>query len=157
MLVARRDAGALDLLTAALRAHADYGEKRPTPPVEILARAVGALGPLARSVAPDLDVHLRLPETSPAAAAEIARALVAIDATESTGALRDFLTMYRADPVYERDPAALVAAAEALLKLGGTADRQLLLFLAEEPHTAAGLRAHVTRALGETATATAAK
>jgi len=61
--------------------------------------------------------------------------------------------MYRADPVSERDPAALVAAAEALLKLGGTADRQLLLFLAEEPHTAAGLRAHLSRALGETATA----
>jgi outer membrane protein assembly factor BamB len=153
MLVARRDAGAIDLLTAALRAHADYGEKRPAPPVEILARTVGALGPLARSVAPDLDAHLRLPETSPAAAAEIAKALVAIGAGESVPALRDFLTMYRADPVYERDPTALIAAAEALLKLGGTADRQLLLFLAEESHSAAGLRAHLSRALGETATA----
>ena len=78
-------------------------------------------------------------------------------AGESVPALRDFLTMYRADPGYERDPTALVAAAEALLKLGGSADRELLLFLAEEPHTAAGLRAHVARALGETATATAAR
>jgi outer membrane protein assembly factor BamB len=153
MLVARRDAGAIDLLTAALRAHADYCEKRPAPPVETLARAVGALGPLARSVAPDLDAHLRLPETSPSAAAEIARALVQMDAGESAGALRDFLTMYRADAVYERDPTALVAAAEALLKLGGSSDRELLLFVAEEPHTAAGLRAHLARALGETATA----
>jgi outer membrane protein assembly factor BamB len=153
MLVARRDAGAIDLLTAALRAHADYSERRPAPPVETLARAVGALGPLARSVAPDLDAHLRLPETSPAAAAEIARALVQIGASESVGALRDFLTMYRADAVYDRDPTALVAAAEALLKLGGTSDRELLLFVAEEPHTAAGLRAHLGRALGETATA----
>ncbi|HVV48597.1 MAG TPA: hypothetical protein VHO06_02975, partial [Polyangia bacterium] len=153
MLVARRDAGALDLFTAALRAHADYAEKRPAPPVEVLARAVGALGPLARAVAPDLDVHLRLPETAPAAAAEIARALVEIGAAESVPALRDFLTMYRADPVYDRDPTALVAAAEALLKLGGPGDRELLLFLAEEPHTAAGLRAHLSRALGDTATA----
>ncbi|HEX3901954.1 MAG TPA: PQQ-binding-like beta-propeller repeat protein [Polyangia bacterium] len=153
MLVARRDAGALDLLTAALRAHADYCEKRSAPPVEVLARAIGALGPLGRAVAPDLDAHLRLPETSPAAAAEIARALVQIGAGESVPALRDFLTMYRADAVYERDPTALVAAAEALLKLGGSSDRQLLLFLAEEPHTAAGLRAHLSRALGETATA----
>jgi outer membrane protein assembly factor BamB len=157
MLVARRDAGALDLLTTALRAHADYTVKRPAPPVEVLARAIGALGPLARGVAPELEVHLRLPETSPAAATEIAKALVQLGAGESVPALRDFLTMYRADPGYERDPTALVAAAEALLKLGGSADRQLLLFLAEEPHTAAGLRAHVTRALGETATATAAK
>jgi outer membrane protein assembly factor BamB len=153
MLVARRDAGALDLLTAALRAHADYSTKRPAPPVEVLARAIGALGPLARAVAPDLDAHLRLPETSPAAAAEIAKALVQIGAGESVPALRDFLTMYRADPGYERDPTALVAAAEALLKLGGSTDRELLLFLAEEPHTAAGLRAHLSRALGETATA----
>jgi outer membrane protein assembly factor BamB len=157
MLVARRDAGALELFTAALRAHADYTVKRPAPPVEILARAIGALGPLARAVGPDLDAHLKLPETSPAAATEIAKALVQLGAGESLPAVRDFLTMYRADPGYERDPTALVAAAEALLKLGGSADRQLLLFLAEEPHTAAGLRAHVTRALGETATATAAK
>jgi outer membrane protein assembly factor BamB len=153
MLVARRDAGALELFTAALRAHADYSAKRPAPPVEILARAIGALGPLARAMAPDLDAHLRLPETLPAAATEIAKALVQIGATESVPALRDFLTMYRADPGFERDPTALVAAAEALLKLGGSADRELLLFLAEEPHTAAGLRAHVSRALGETATA----
>ncbi len=157
MLVARRDAGALDLLIAALRAHADYTVKRAAPPVEVLARAIGALGPLARAVAPELEVHLRLPETSPAAAAEIANALVQLGARESVPALRDFLTMYRADPGYERDPTALVAAAEALLKLGGSADRELLLFLSEEPHTAAGLRAHITRALGETATATAAK
>ena len=155
MLVARRDAGALDLFTEALNAHADYSQKRGAPPIEVLARAIGALGALARSVAPALDAHLRLPETSPQAAAEIARALLAIGATESTPALRDFLTMYRADPVYERDPSALVAAAEALLKLGNPADRQLLLFLAEEPHTAAGLRAHLSGALGETATAAA--
>jgi outer membrane protein assembly factor BamB len=154
MLVARRDAGALDLLTAALQAHADYSAKRPAPPVEILAQAIGALGPLARAVAPELDAHLRLPETSPAAAVEIAKALVQIGAGESVPVLRDFLTMYRADPGYERDPTALVAAAEALLKLGGSTDRELLLFLAEEPHTAAGLRAHLSRALGETATAT---
>jgi outer membrane protein assembly factor BamB len=151
MLVARRDAGSLDLITAALRAHGDYAERRPAPPVEILARAVGALGPLGRAVAPDLAAHLRLPETSPAAAAEIARVLVEIGAQESSPALRDFLTLYRADTNYERDPTALVAAAEALLKLGGPTDRALLWFLAEEPHTATGLRTHLVRALGETA------
>lgn len=150
MLVARRDAGALDLLAAALRAHADYAEKRAAPPVEVLARAVGALGPIGRSLAPDLAAHLRLPETSPAAAAEIARVLAEIGAQDSLPALRDFLSMYRADPSYERDPTALVAAAEALLKLGGPGDRALLLYLVEEPHTATGLRTHLTRALAET-------
>jgi hypothetical protein len=151
MLVSRRDAGSLDLLAGALRLHADFAAKRSAPPVEILARAVGALGPLARTLAPDLAAHLRLPETSPAAAAEIARALVAIGARESLPALRDFLAVYRADTSYEHDPTALVAAAEAVLKLGGPADRVLLLFLAEEPHTATGLRTHLVRALGDTA------
>jgi outer membrane protein assembly factor BamB len=153
MLIARRDAGSVDLYRDALRAHADYCDKRPAPPVEELARAIAALGPLGRSVAPDLEAHLALPETSPAAAAEVARALAAIGAGESTTALRDFLTMYRADPVYDRDPAALIAASEALLKLGGTGDRELLLFVAEEPHTVPGLRAHLQRAMGETASA----
>ena len=55
--------------------------------------------------------------------------------------------MYRADPAYDGDPSALIAVAEALLKLGGAADRQLLLFVAEEPHTVAPLRAHLRRAL----------
>ena len=40
--------------------------------------------------------------------------------------------------------------AEALIKLGGPSDRRLLLFVAEEPHTVAPLRAHLLRALGET-------
>jgi hypothetical protein len=153
-LVGRRDAESTDMLAAALRLHADYAEGRPAPPVELLARAAGALGSAARSVAPELVAHLRRPETPPAAAAEIARALAAIgpEAAEvSIPALRDFLTMYRADPIYESDPKALVALAEALLKIGGAADRELLLFVAEEPRSASGLRAHLQRALGETA------
>jgi outer membrane protein assembly factor BamB len=153
-LIGRRDAESTELLAAALKLHADYADGRAAPPVEMLARAVGALGPAGRAVAPDLAAHLRLPETSPAAAAEIARALAAVGsdaASVSVPALRDFLTMYRADPLYEADPTALLAVAEALLKIGGSGDRELLLFVAAEPHTAAGLRAHLRRALGETA------
>ena len=59
--------------------------------------------------------------------------------------------MPRADPLYEADPTALVAVAEALLKLGGAAYCELLLFVAAEGHSATGLRAHLRRALGETA------
>ena len=153
-LVSRRDAESTDMLAAALKLHADYAEGRPAPPVELLARAAGALGSAARSLAPELVAHLRRPETPPAAAAEIARALAAIGpeaADVSIPALRDFLTMYRADPIYEADPKALVALAEALLKIGAAADRELLLFVAEEPRSVSGLRAHLQRALGETA------
>jgi hypothetical protein len=148
-LAGRRGAESVEMFAAALKLHADYADARPAPPVALLARAVGALGPAGRGVAPELCAHLRLPETPPVAAAEIARALAALGpdaAGVSVPALRDFLTMYRADPLYEADPAALVAVAEALLKLGGPGDRDLLLFIAAEPHTAAGLRAHLKSA-----------
>jgi hypothetical protein len=76
--------------------------------------------------------------------------MVATGAEEGLPALRDFLTMYRADPAHDADPSALIAVAEALIMLGGAAERRLLLFVAEEPHTEAPLRAHLVRALGET-------
>jgi hypothetical protein len=71
-------------------------------------------------------------------------------------ALRDFLTMYRADPIFDGDPMALAAASEALLALGGPGERQLLLYLAEEPRTVEPLRAHLRRALAQTAAASMA-
>ena len=43
-----------------------------------------------------------------------------------------------------------MAVSEALLKLGGAAERQLVLFVAEEPHTVEPLRAHLRRALMQT-------
>jgi outer membrane protein assembly factor BamB len=152
-LAARRDTQSADMLAAALRVTADYADDQSAPPVEFLAKAVGALGAGGRVVSPELVAQLRRPDTPPAAATQIARALAATGAEDAVPALRDFLTMYRADPVYESNPTTLIAVCEALLKLGGPADRMLLLFVAEEPHTAAGLRAHLTRALGETAPA----
>jgi len=149
-LAGRKDTQSADLLAAALRRHADYADDRTAPPVDYLARAVAALGPGGRSVTPELVAQLRLPETPTPAAAQIARALVATGGEEAVPALRDYLTMYRADPVHDADPSALIAVAEALLKLGGPADRRLLLFVAEEPHTVAPLRAHLVKALGET-------
>ena len=149
-LASRRDTQSADLLAVALRLHADYAEGRTAPPVDFLAKAVGALGPSGRSVTPELVAQLRQPETPTPAAAQIARAMIAAGAEEGLPALRDFLTMYRADPAHDADPSALIAVAEALIKLGGPAERRLLLFVAEEPHTVAALRAHLVRALGET-------
>jgi outer membrane protein assembly factor BamB len=149
-LTARKDTQSADLLAAALRVHADYAEGRGAPPVDFLARAAAALGPSGRAAAPELVGQLRQPETTTHAAAQIARALMATGAEEAIPALRDFLTMYRADPANDADPSALIAVVEALIKLGGAADRRLLLFVAEEPHTVAPVRAHLVKALGET-------
>jgi hypothetical protein len=155
-LIARKDvasdAASGDLLAAALERHADYADGRGEPAVDILARAAGSMKAKASSAA--LVAHLRRPETSAAAATQIARALAALDAKDALPALRDFLTMYRADPLYDGDPTALVAASEAMLALGGPAERQLLLYLAEEPRTVEALRAHLRRALAQTATST---
>jgi outer membrane protein assembly factor BamB len=152
-LVARKDGSAADLLARVLATHADYADGKAAPAVEILARAAGAMK--ATTAAPALVEHLRRPETSPAAVTQIARALAAIGATDALPALHDFVTMYRADPVYDGDPTALVAASEAMLALGGPAERQLLLYLAEEPHTVEPLRVHLRRALAQTAGAEA--
>jgi len=149
-LAGRKDTQSADLLAAALRAHADYAEGRVAPPIDFLARAVGALGADGRAATPELVAQLRQPETPTPAVAQIARALVATGGEDGVPALRDFLSMYRADPAHDADPSALIAVAEALLKLGGPADRRLLLFVAEEPHTVAALRAHLVRALGDT-------
>jgi outer membrane protein assembly factor BamB len=152
-LVARKDASAADLLARVLSAHADYADGKNAPAVEILARAAGAMK--ATTAAPALVAHLRRPETPPAALTQIARALAAIGATDALPALHDFVTMYRADPLYDGDPTPLVAASEAMLALGGPAERQLLLYLAEEPHTVEPLRVHLRRALAQTAGAEA--
>jgi len=150
-VVARKDPQAADLFIEALKARSDYAEGTKVANLDVLARAVGTLG--AREAAGPLAAHLRLPETEPAAVVEIARAMVALHADEGLPLLRDYLAMYRSDPVYQNDPAALLAVAEALIKIGGPTDRELLLFLAEDPRSLAPVREYVRRALVQTAAA----
>ena len=146
-LAARRDTQSADMLAAALRVHADYAEGRTAPPVEFLAKAVAALGPSGRSVCAGAG-RAAAAARDAAGGGDADRARADGDgAEEAVPALRDFLTMYRADPAHDADPTALIAVAEALLKLGGAGDRRLLLFVAEEPHTvAAAARAPDARA-----------
>jgi hypothetical protein len=73
--------------------------------------------------------------------------VTAAAAVEALPALRDFVCMYRGEPFYDGDPTALVAVVDTLLALGGPADRQLLLFVSEEPRTVEPLRRHLQRAL----------
>lgn len=148
-IVARKDPEAADLFVEALKGRTDFADGTNVANLDVLARAVGALG--ARDAAGPLVAHLRLPETAPAAVIEICRALVALKAEEGLPVLRDYLAMYRSDPVYENDPGALLAVAEALVKLGGPTDRELLLFLAEDPRSLAPVREYVRRALVQTA------
>ncbi|MEO5766873.1 MAG: hypothetical protein ABIS92_00855, partial [Polyangia bacterium] len=149
----RQDATSVDLLVQALRVHADFAEGISVAAVanlEVLARAAATLR--AHETAGPLAEHLRLPETPPAAVREIARALAVLKAGEALPALRDYLVVYRADPGYRGDPSPLLAVADALLKLGGPSERELLLFVAEDRRTLPRVREYVRRALSQTAT-----
>ncbi|MES1205272.1 MAG: PQQ-binding-like beta-propeller repeat protein [Pseudomonadota bacterium] len=148
-LVERKDTSAAPLFVDAIRVHSDYATGVTSANLDVLARAAGALR--AREAAAPLAEHLRLPETEPAAVLEIARALVAMGADETLPALRDYLAMYRADPIYEGNPAPLLAVADALVKLGGAREREWLLYVSEEPRSLAALREYARHALAQTA------
>ncbi|HEY2903704.1 MAG TPA: PQQ-binding-like beta-propeller repeat protein [Polyangia bacterium] len=147
-LVQRRDDSATELYIAALKVHTDYAEDRHAQSVGTLAHAAAVMK--ARPLAPALIDHLRLPDTDPPTAAEISRALAAMGATEGLPALRAFLSLYRADPSYEGDPAPLASVAEAILTLGGATDRPLLTTMADDPLTLEPLRLALKRELAET-------
>jgi outer membrane protein assembly factor BamB len=144
-LAARTDGPSTELLIEALKIHTDYADDRQATSVGAIARA--ALVSKSKPLALALAQHLLLPETAPATTVLISQALSAIGAVEAVPTLRDFLCLYRGEPAFDADPTPLTAAADALLALGGPADRELLLFMAEQPHTVEPLRTHLQRAL----------
>ena len=153
-LASRRDPDSADLLVAALAVHADYADDTHPTSVAAIARAAAAIR--SRPVALALADHLRRPEPAPDTVVQLSRALGAAGAVEALPALRDFLCMYRGEPAYDGDPTALIAVATAILELGGPLERQLLLFVAEEPRTGEPLRLHLHRALAAAAPAATA-
>ncbi|HVR63449.1 MAG TPA: PQQ-binding-like beta-propeller repeat protein [Polyangia bacterium] len=148
-LVERRDESAMSQYVAALKVHTDFAEDRHAQSVATLAHAAAVMK--ARPMAPALIDHLRLPDTDPPTAAEIARALAAIgDAGAALPALRAYLSMYRADPVFEGDPAPLAAVGDAIASLGGVSERPYLTEVADDKSTLAALRLALKRTLAET-------
>jgi hypothetical protein len=115
---------------------------------DVLARAVAAIG--AESAWPLLCERLRDPATPMHALKDIALALRDLKARKAVPALREFLFMYRADPAFASDPAALEAVAEALGALGSQRDRQMLQYVAEEPRTLDKLATYVRNELEQT-------
>jgi DNA-binding transcriptional ArsR family regulator len=144
-LVERKDPDAVDLFVEAIRVRSDFVTGSRPANLEVLARATGALR--AKEAAAPLAAHLRLPETEPSTVVEIARALKEMQARETLPALRDYLCMYRADPNYEGDPSALMAVVDVLLEIGGAPERELLLYVAEDPKTLPSVRQHAHHAL----------
>ena len=146
-LATRADDASTDLLVQALEAHADYVEE--TRPTTVAAIARAAIATRSRSVALALARHLLQPETPAEAIVQISKAVAAAGAAEALPALRDFLCVYRGEPAFDAEPAALIAVASTLLELGGAPERELLLFVADEPRTVEPLRRHLRQTLAE--------
>jgi outer membrane protein assembly factor BamB len=148
MLVARKDADVLPALTKALDVQYDFITGAKPRALDVLARAIGAIGKPVGAAA--LLPHLESPATPPGALRDIAAALGACGSKDAIPALRSFLLVYRADPTYAADGGPLVAVIEALLALGGGAERELVQFVAYDARTQSGVAEYAKYALQQT-------
>ncbi|MDB4971178.1 MAG: Basic proline-rich protein precursor [Myxococcales bacterium] len=131
-LVARRDRAAAPAMLEALGEHYDFLDDRTPRGVDVLARALGALG--AREAAAPLAAHLLDHETPERALKDLATTLGQLGGPDAVKALRTFLLAYHADPAFLLDPAPLVVAGEALIRAGVEA-RRAVAFVVEDRRT----------------------
>lgn len=141
-LVARKDASMAAEYRRALEQHYDFLADKNPHGVEYLARTAAAIGDT--QAVPLLGRQLLDGLVAAHALKDIVRSLTALGGGEAVTPLRNFLLTYRCDPAFQADPAALVLAAEGLLKIGGPEGRRVVGFVAEEARTIPAL----TRDLG---------
>jgi hypothetical protein len=149
VLVARKEPEVAGLLVEALKQTYDFLEDRRPRGLDTLARAAGAVG--ATEAVPVLTQRLADPSTPAPALKDIIAALVQLGGKDAVVPLRQTLLVYRGDPMFASDAAALQRAGEGLLKLGGENERRTLQFVALEPHTLPALSGHFSKLLLETA------
>ena len=128
-----------EYMLAALERHYDFvsGVLLP-PPVGPLADALAAAGEVR--AAPLLGKHLNDPANSADDVAHAARALVKLATNAEFEDLRTFFSLYRATADDEALVAAVIASAEALVRVGGEAARTLVERAAQDPLTQADVR-----------------
>jgi hypothetical protein len=123
-----------EYMLAALERNYDFvsGVLLP-PPVGPLADALAASG--ERRAAPLLAKHLNDPANSADDVAHAARALVKLASKDEYEDLRTFFALYRATADDDALVAAVVASAEALLRVGGEAGLSVIDRAAHDPLT----------------------
>lgn len=154
-LLALRKNG-LDFMLSALERHYDFvsGVLLP-PPVGPLADALAAAGE-ARA-APLLAKHLNDPANSADDVAHAARALVKLATPAEADDLRTFFSLYRATADDESLIAAVIASAEALVRVGGDSGRSLVERAAQDPLTQNDVRHALPDVLSKAPNAAAAE
>jgi hypothetical protein len=144
-LVARKDKDAVPLYLSALAVHEDFLEDKHPHGVDVLARALTALG--VKEAVPELARHLTDPATPAPALKEITAALVALGGKEAVHALGEFLMTYRADASFLADPSPLTLAAEGLLALGAVEERRTVKFVAADARTLPPVARYLQKAM----------
>ncbi|HEX3852409.1 MAG TPA: PQQ-binding-like beta-propeller repeat protein [Polyangiaceae bacterium] len=144
-----------DYMLAALARHYDFvSGVLLAPPVGPLADALAASN--ETRAAPLLAKHLNDPANSADDVAHAARALVKLATAAEYEDLRTFFALYRATADDEALVAAVVACAEAVLRVGGDAGRDVVERAAQDPLTQSDVRRALPDVLAKFAAAGAA-
>ena len=148
-LLALRKNGS-EYMLSALERHYDFvsGVLLP-PPVGPLADALAASGD--QRAAPLLAKHLNDPANSEEDVAHAAHALVKLATPADYEDLRTFFVLYRATADDEALVAAVVACAEAVLRVGGQAGRAVIERAAQDPLTQNDVRRELALVLSKSA------
>jgi hypothetical protein len=148
VLVTRKDASGVPALVKALETRFDYIKGTKPRAVDWIARALGAIGRKDETDAiPALLAHLDDPETPLAVVKEVVHALAQLKSKDALPALRSYLLLYRADPLFASDTAVLTSTVDALLALGGGGERELVAYVAGESRTQPRVAEYAKRAL----------
>lgn len=153
VLVDRRDPAGLPHLIEALSVRYDFVEGKKPMAIGIVAQALAALDEknISRAqrgrAAKSLLAHLRDPQTPIGDLVHLVRAIGSVGSRAELGALSSFLLVYRADPSFASHIDAVSATIDVLLRDGGMAERELVSFVASDPHTQPGVSQYAQRAL----------
>ncbi len=146
-LIARPDPNGVPLYLSLLQQPFDYIKNTRPQAVEVMARVLGNLK--TKEAVPTLLQLLGHPGTTERELLVITEALLEIGDPQIIRPFREFLLAYRADPAFAQDVHTLQKMAEALFKLGGPAERQVLVFLTEDDRTLPRLREFIVRLFEE--------
>jgi outer membrane protein assembly factor BamB len=154
VLIERKEPAGLVHLLTVLQLPYDYIAGSRPRGVGVVAQAVGALGasstldPAQRGAAIEaLLANLNAPETPASDLALVIKALGAMGGGVEIAPLRDFVLAYHADPAFSSQIAPMSAAIDILLGQGGTPERALVAFVADDPRSQASIAEHARRAL----------
>ncbi len=153
VLVDRKDPEGLPYLVEALSVRHDYVKGTKPRAVGIAALAIAAMDPagidasLRGKAVEGLIAQLTSPSTAVGDLVHLVRALGRIGAGAERSTLSSFLLVYRADPAFATQIDAVAATIDVLLSTGGTAEREIVSYVAEDPLSQPSVAEYASRAL----------